>query len=136
MSRTALRILLVVLACIPLASGTAGLVLGPGSLPNAGGAVITPDIDSEYRFVNVFWLAAGVLLIWSTLDLERRRAVTRLVLALAMLGGLARLVSFAAVGAPSAVFLPVIALELVAVPLVLLWHARAVPAGERRSERR
>lgn len=128
--------LLAMLGLVPVVTGLAGIFLGPPFAP--GGEVAGASLDSEYRFTNVFWLAAGVALWWSLLRLRERRSITQLVLALAFLGGFARLISVAATGWPHPVFIGALALELVVVPLVLWWHVRALgglrrgqlPAGE------
>ena len=87
-------------------------------------------VDSEYRFTNVFWLAAGLALWWSLRQMPERRTVTRVTLIAAFFGGIARMVSALATGWPHPVFIGVLGLELVIVPLVLWWHARVVgPAG-------
>ena len=92
-----------------------------------GGGPTTPSIDSEYRFVNVLWLGAGVILYWTLLKPAARALVTRVVLILAATGGIARLISVAVVGWPHPVFIGTIVLELVIVPLVIWWHARVFP---------
>ncbi|MBG6238431.1 hypothetical protein IWX78_001403 [Mycetocola sp. CAN_C7] len=124
--RTALLVVLAALGAIPVASGTAGMVLGTGALP--GGAKTVGSVDSEYRFVNVFWAAAGGLLWWSLRQPENRSATTRMVLSLAALGGLPRLLSWAKTGSPHPVFRATILLELLVVPVVLAWHARVIGA--------
>jgi hypothetical protein len=79
-------------------------------------------VDSEYRFVNVFWFAAGGGLWWSILAPAERSATTRALLALASAGGLPRLLSWRVAGRPHLVFQFATALELVGVPAVLIWH--------------
>jgi hypothetical protein len=128
--RTALLATLAALGAIPVASGTTGMLRGTAAMP--GGVATTGSTDSEYRFVNVFWTAAGVLLWWSLRHPEQRASVTRLVLALASFGGLPRLLSWARTGAPHPVFRATIALELVVVPAVLVWHHRVLGAGRQR----
>lgn len=124
-----------VLGAVPVASGTAGILLGPGGLPGAEPPGST--IDSEYRFVNVFWLAAGVMLWWSLRQPEQRSTVTRLVFGLASLGAGPRLLSWARTGPPHLVFKATLVLELVVVPIVLSWHACSgegtTPSAESRS---
>lgn len=128
MQQRALSAVLVVLGSVAVASGLSGIVLGPAFIP--GGAPATASVDSEYRFANVFWLAAGLTLWWSLPRPRARRTVTRTVLAIAFLGGFARLASVAAVGWPHPVFIGALVLELVVVPLVIWWHGRVVPIAE------
>ncbi len=129
--RSALVAVLALLGAVPVASGTAGIVLGPSGLPGAERTGST--VDSEYRFVNVFWLAAGLALWWSLRKPEQRSTVTRLVLTLASVGAGPRLLSWARTGAPHPVFRATLVLELVVVPLVLIWHARIFPHRSRRN---
>jgi hypothetical protein len=123
-SRSALIATVAVLGAVPVATGTAGILRGAAGAP--GGEPTTPSIDSEYRFVNVFWTAAGVILWWSLRKPEQRADVTRLLLGLAAAGGLPRLLSWRKVGAPHPMFRATIVLELLVVPLVLIWHAQVI----------
>jgi hypothetical protein len=123
--RKALLAALGSLGAIPVATGLLGMIGGPEKAP--GGGPTTPSVDSEYRFVNLFWTAAGVLLWWTLRAPAERAAVSRIVLGLAAAGGLPRLLSVARVGLPHAVFRATIVLELVIVPAVILWHLRVFP---------
>lgn len=124
MQQRALMIVLAVLGAVAVGSGLYAIILGPAFIP--GGSPTSPTVDSEYRFVNVFWLAAGAAVWWSLFRLRERKTVTRTMLVLAFVGGLARLVSVFAVGWPSPVFIGSMVLELVIVPLVIWWHAHVV----------
>jgi hypothetical protein len=128
-SRSALLSTIALLAAVPVGSGLAGVLRGPGGAP--GGGPTTSSVDSEYRFVNVFWAAAGVALWWSLGRPVEREATTRSLLGLAALGGLPRLLSWRRTGAPHPVFRGALVLELAVVPAVLLWH-RSVLVDERR----
>ncbi len=120
----AVQIALASLGAVPVATGLFSVIGGPAVAP--GGEQTNASIDSEYRFLNLFWTAAGVLLWWSLRDPVARSSVTRLVLGLASLGGLPRLLSWARVGAPHPVFRGTLVLELVIVPVLLVWHGRVV----------
>lgn len=117
-----------VLGAVPVLSGLLGILIGPEALP--GGGPVNATIDSEYRFANTFWLAAGLLVWWSLRRPEERATVTRVILAVAALGGVSRLISAATTGWPHPVFVGALTLELVVVPLVIWWHVRVfrVPA--------
>jgi hypothetical protein len=123
-SRHLLIGVLATLGAVPVATGTIGMLLGPAGAP--GGAETTASVDSEYRFVNLFWAAAGGLLWWTLRDAEKRARVTQLVLALAAAGGVPRLISWQRKGAPHPVFRGALILELIIVPLVLVWHQRVL----------
>ena len=120
-----LNVVLAVLGAVPVATGLLAIVGGPTVAP--GGGPTTPSIDSEYRFVNVFWLAGGLVLWWTLRRASERALVTRVVLVIAATGGIARLISVLVVGWPHPVFVGTIGLELVVVPLVIWWHSRVFP---------
>lgn len=124
MGRRTLLVVVAVLGTVPVLSGLVGIVIGPEALP--GGEPVNATIDSEYRFTNTFWLAAGLLVWWSLRRPEQRADVTRVVLAVAALGGIPRLASVAATGWPHPVFVGALVLELVVVPLVIWWHVRTI----------
>lgn len=114
------------LGAVPVLTGALGIIRGPAGAP--GGAPTTASVDSEYRFVNTFWLGAGLALWWSLIRPRERAAATRATLTAASLGGIPRLISWGATGAPHPVFRGTIVLELLVVPAVLAWHAKELSA--------
>jgi hypothetical protein len=121
-SRRALQALLVLFGLIAIGTAVAEIAVG-GALVSQGAAVPV-DVDSNYRFFAAFWLGAGVLLLWIVPRVESAVAPLRAVTGLVFLGGLARLISMAAVGVPSPMFLGLLALELAAPPILILWQSR------------
>ncbi|GAA2915084.1 hypothetical protein Acy02nite_91600 [Actinoplanes cyaneus] len=87
----------------------------------------TPYLDSEYRFLGMWWAAAGVLLWWSLRAPQRRAVVTRALLGVMALGGVARLLGIAMTGLPPVPFRVSMAVELLVIPALLVWHRRAYP---------
>jgi hypothetical protein len=129
--RLTLLAALVLLGSIAVAAGSAGILLGPVLGPDT--APVGPDVDSEYRFLSAIWLSWGLALWWSSRRLHARVAVTRVLLLAAVAGGLARLVSALVVGWPNPVLRAALAVELLVVPAVVLWHAHAVRESTRPS---
>ena len=127
-----LLVVLYFLGAVVVASALLAIVGGPTAEP--GGGPVPPSIDSEFRFAHVIWLAVGVILFWTLRRPAERALVTRVLLVVAACGGLARLVSLAVVGWPHPVYIGVGVVELVVVPLVILWHSRVFPVGHRSSE--
>ena len=129
--RRGLQVALGCVAVIPLLSGLTGMARGPAGLPGATGAV-DATLDSEYRFVNAFWLAAAPV-VWSSLPrVEERGPLLRAALGTAFVGGLGRLASLSTAGRPHPAMLGALAIELVGVPALLAWQARVASAAKRR----
>ncbi len=108
----------IALASMSLAFGAASPVYSDAGIPNV------PVLDSNLRFFGGMGLGLGVILVWITPSIERRTLLFRAVWVCALLGGIGRLVSWAAVGAPP---LPMIVFTLIEVPLVpvlLYWQHR------------
>jgi hypothetical protein len=122
------RALLTLTGLVALAAGLYGALTGIDGM--SGASAGTVNVDSEYRFLSVFWAAYGAY----ALHVARRpRIDPRLARALVLVlfcGGLARGLSWALEGRPDTLYLVLLALEL-AVPLAVL----ALLTGERRSLR-
>jgi len=120
-----LQVALGALACIPFASGLAGMLAGPTALPGDTSDV-RASLDSEYRFINAYWFTLAPV-IWSTLPrLEASTTVLRVTLGATFLGGLARLLARRARGAPHPAFVAATALELIGAPALLAWQHHVV----------
>ena len=78
-----------------------------------------PDVDSEMRFYAVLWIAYGGTALWVARAIPERMRLLRLMLLIFWLGGVGRLVSYFAVGAPHALFILLMWIEI-ALPVVLL----------------
>ncbi len=127
--RRGLQITLGALAAIPLASGLAGALVGPASLPGAGPA--TPDVESEYRYSHAIY-AATAALIWSAVPrIERQGPLLRGVSGALFLGGSARLLAWRRTGRPHAALLGATALELLGPPVLVAWQHRVATRARR-----
>ena len=127
--RRALQVFIAVAGCLPVFAGAAGVIAGPRFI---GAAVPGPvDLDSHLRFLSGVFLIVG-LAWWSCIPrIEAKGERLRLLALMTFAGGLARLGSLAVAGLPSAGHLVGLGMELVAVPLVVFWHARGVRLGWR-----
>lgn len=118
-----LKLLIIVLALIPIGTGifgvVSGLTVGPGSW-----TARAAYFDSEYRFLNGVWFGAGVALIWAARDLQRRRHAAIFVLLLIGCGTLARLIGCLTLGAPPLPFMIALGVELTCVPAAAFWIVR------------
>jgi hypothetical protein len=101
------------------------IAFGPASIP--GSVPVNATMDSEDRFYATLFLGFGAALIWCARDLPRREPVFGALLSVFFLGGIARLISWAAVGSPGALFTFLGGLELVLPPLLWFWFRRTYP---------
>ena len=86
------------------------IILGPSAIPGAVPANAT--MDSEDRFYATLFAAYGVALLWCIRDIETKSTVVYFLALTFLVGGLARLVSLAAVGLPNRFFIAMTVLEL------------------------
>lgn len=102
-------------------AGAAGVILGPMMLGAIGWDAAA---DSHYRYLSGLLLGIG-LGFWSTLPaLPRRTARFRLLTAIVVLGGLARLAALPGSGWPGLPMGAALVMELVVTPLLCLWQGR------------
>jgi hypothetical protein len=123
----------IAVAClVPLAAGGAGIVRGATMLKGLH-PPLPVDLDSHYRYLSGLLFGLGLAFASCIPAIERRGRLFRTLGAIAIVGGLARLVSLLQVGPPSAGHVFGLFMELGAVPLLLLWQARVArlckPAG-------
>jgi hypothetical protein len=112
------------LACIvPLAAGGAGVLDSAAMLKDVAHPLPT-DLDSHFRYLSGLLLGLGLAFAACVPAIERRGRAFRLLTFLAVVGGLARLVSLLVAGQPGAGHLFGLAMELGVVPALALWQAR------------
>jgi len=112
----------VAIAClVPLIVGGQSIVRGPSFLGHP--PVIPRDLDSHFRDISGIFFAVGIAFASCVPHIEARGDRFRLLGALVVCGGLSRIVSLLNVGAPSTGHLFGFAMELGAVPLLMLWQA-------------
>jgi Domain of unknown function (DUF4345) len=128
MSKKILQIVLAVLGLIPILTGVLDLVLGASSL-NLDGALLSPEVvnnivlDSQIRFLGSIWLGFGIILYWMLFSIEKQTILFRLVAGSIFLGGIGRLTSAFLVGLPPILLIAATVLELVGMPLLVLWQS-------------
>ncbi len=115
--------LVVALAClVPLSTGSASIWNGPAMF---GGAQQVPvDLDSHFRYISGIFLALGIGFVTCIPDIERKGGRFRMLGAMVVVGGCARLWSLVEVGVPGRGHVFGLVMELGVVPLLMLWQWR------------
>ncbi|MBC7987116.1 MAG: DUF4345 domain-containing protein [Sphingomonadaceae bacterium] len=108
---------------VPITIGAAGVIEGVAILKGASDAG-APDIDSHFRYLSGIFLVLGLAFASCVSAIENKTPLFRLLGAMVITGGLARGLSWVAVGAPSLGHRLGLVMELGVVPLLMLWQAR------------
>lgn len=112
----------IALAClVPLTMGGLSVVRGVEVLK---GVAPAPDLDSHFRYLSGIFLGLGIAFATCVPAIERKGPRFRLLGAMVVAGGLARLLSWYVVGAPGFGHRFGLAMELGVVPLLMLWQWR------------
>jgi len=120
-SRRALQIAVAVLGLVPVGGGLAGVLLGA---PMHDDMAPLAAVDSHHRYLSGLLLAIG-LGFWSTVPaIGRQGTCFRLLTALVVMGGFARLLGLVFAGWPGALMGFALVMELAVTPLLCLWQAR------------
>jgi hypothetical protein len=114
--------LVVAVAClVPLTTGTLSILRGVAYIK---GAPVLPDLDSHFRYLSGIFLLVGIAFATCIPAIERQGPRFRLLGAMVVAGGMARLLSWLTVGPPGAGHRFGLVMELGVVPLLILWQAR------------
>ena len=112
------------LAClVPLSMGSLSLVKSADVLRGVS-PPLPVDLDSHFRYLSGLLLAIGLVFLVSIPRIETKETVFRTLCAIIVVGGLARLLSLLEVGVPGPGHQFGLVMELVVVPLIVLWQAR------------
>jgi hypothetical protein len=128
MSKKLLQAILVILGAIPLVTGTLTLLQGIHALDAFGVSLSEKTtgyiiLDSEMRFLGAIWAGIGVMVYTIVPTIEKQTLLFRLIMTAIILGGVGRVLSLVWVGNPPALFIALIVLELVGMPLLVLWQS-------------
>lgn len=119
-----LKIILSVLALIPVFTGLAGLM---GVNDPIYAFEVTADmvlLDSNLRFYAGVWLALGLALFYALREIEKPNPLLQAALFCVFIGGIGRLLSMVTLGWPPLPFVFFTVLEIVGMPLLMLWQYR------------
>lgn len=113
----------VAIACLlPLLVGGQGIVHGPAPFGHL--ADVPRDLDSHFRYISGIFFATGLGFLSCIPHIESKGPRFRLLGGLIVVGGFARLVSLIDVGMPSRDHVLGLGMEILVVPLLMLWQAR------------
>lgn len=120
--KRALQIVMALTLLLPLSAALAGVAQGPHFLGHP--PVIPTDLDSHFRYISGLFL--GLLLLFASCipGVERKGSQLRMLGFMVFLGGLFRLYSLLTIGLPSLGHRIGLGIELVELPLLLLWQVR------------
>ena len=121
MARNLSRTLYVV-AAIPIVTGALTVLLGADSVPSPGDP--SPNLESELRFYSVWWIGAGLFLIWLAPRVEERTLELRVFFGLLFLAGVSRILAAIDTDWPSTGQLVLLGFELVLPVVFVVWQAR------------
>jgi hypothetical protein len=127
----AFQLVLALLALIPLVTGLIDIAIGARALVLFGAtlsadALLEPTLGSQMRFYGAIWLGYGALILYVVQNPRQQQTLFRILAGVLVLGGVARVISYLQLGAPAPFFFGAIALELIGVPLLVVWHAALV----------
>lgn len=121
-SPEALRRTLLLLAIVPIVTGTMTVLGGSNIVPEGGSP--SASVESELRFFAVWWIGAGLVLAWIAGDVLQRGRELRVLCVLLFLGGIARALALLDAGSPAPLFVVLMVVELVLPVVLVLWQKR------------
>jgi hypothetical protein len=128
LSRGALRAVLSVGGLVATAAGLDTAFRGAKSLPGHGEPA-GRRVESELRFYGAIYVGYGIAMLRVAPSAERETTAVRALAGTLFLAGLARAGGWRAVGRPHRAQLALLAIELLAPPLITAWQARLAERG-------
>lgn len=123
LERRLLQAAVAVAALVPLSMGGQS-VLRSADLLRGMDPPFPIDLDSHYRYLSGLLLGIGLVFLFTIPRIERHRTIFLTLGAVILVGGVARLWSLVELGLPSRGHQFGLVMELVAVPLIVLWQGR------------
>ena len=132
--RRAFQLFIVVLAIICFVSGGAGTFgginasaqMGVGELVFHGESALRGFVDNQYRFGFGVFFTHGLILLFFLREIEKYKVLFRFSALALFIGGLGRLSNIIEYGVVDSQVVAPTVIELVLVPLLLLWHNRFI----------
>ena len=124
-----LQLTVAIAALVPLSMGVLSVAEGPAILKGVD-APAPVDLDSHFRYLSGLLLGIGLAFAACIPAIERRTTLFRALSLIVLAGGVSRLISLLSLGTPSGGHQFGLVMELIVVPLIMLWQARV--AARRR----
>jgi hypothetical protein len=118
-----LRIAVAIGSLVPIGAGIAGVILGPRLTSQMPGP-IPADLDSHFRYLSGLLLAIGLGYASTIPRIEAHSARFQTLTLIVVTGGVGRLISWVAIGAPSTVMAAALVMELAVTPSLAIWQRR------------
>jgi len=115
-----LQAVIAVACLLPLIVGGQGVLHGPAPFGHL--ADVPRDLDSHFRYISGIFFATGLGFVSCIPNIERKGPRFRLLGGLIFVGGVSRLISLIAVGVPSQGHVLGLGMEMIVVPLLMLWQ--------------
>lgn len=122
--RRLFQITVLVATIVPITAGARGALVGPAMIH--GALPVSPDFDSHFRYLSGLLLGIGLAFAWAVPRVEQRGTLFRTLGLIVIVGGLSRLLGVIEQGAPGSAHRFALMMELVVVPLLLMWLRRVV----------
>lgn len=124
--RRMLQAAIAIAGLVPVIGGGIGMVFGAAAFDPAfvlsGHDAIA--LDSHVRYLSGLLFAIGIAFYCLIPTIERQTLIARVLTAIVVVGGLARMYGAATAGWPSGVMALALIMELVVTPLLCLWQGR------------
>jgi len=121
--RRALQICVALACFVPLAAGSGGVFESAAGLRGVD-APVPVDLDSHFRYLSGLLLGIGIGFSLCIPRIEKSGVVFRMLGLVVLIGGLSRLLSLVEMGVPGRGHQFGLVMELIVVPLLVLWQAR------------
>ena len=112
------------LGLVPIYIGINGVIYGLERL--VSDAVFSSTADGQYRYLSAIYLGFGCLLLWIQAHLESEIQLFRILMLTVFVAGVARSLPLFEKELPGTSILIALAFELIAPPLLILWHRKAL----------
>lgn len=124
-----LKIVLGGLALIPLVTGVISMLGIDDPLYGLDHDPHYAVLDSNLRFFGGVWFTIGAAIFATLNHLEERNPLLQWLLGAVFMGGIGRLISMVALAIPPIPFVAFTILEIVIIPLIMLWQRRLASSG-------